>query len=138
MKNLILAALVISTISFSTFAQEATPSTLAAVMKSMKTTLKKLTPQVNNPQANPDSLKLAQELLNMTENSKKFVPDTISSLPKDQQQVQLDKYLKLIDELVQMEKDLVLAFQNNDNLKAADIVTKMDAIKKEGHDQFKN
>ncbi len=113
------------------------PATLAGVMKAMSATLKKITAQAADAGKNADSAKLTQDLIDMTKNSKNHIPPSIKNLPKDQLKVQQDQYLKMIDDSLTLQQELLVAFQNNDNTKAADALNKINASKKEGHNAFK-
>lgn len=113
------------------------PATLGGVMKAMSATLKKITAQATDASKNIDSAKLTEELIDMAKNSKNHIPKSIKDLPKDQLTVQQEQYLKMIDENIALQQELLAAFQNNDNTKAADALNKINASKKEGHNAFK-
>jgi hypothetical protein len=132
MKKLTIATLT-SLICLTVFAQlqPEAPANLAAVMKAMSGSLKKISTQAADASQNAASEKLATELLDMTKNAKLHMPQSASS-PDQQQQ-----YIKMIDDLIVLEQDLVAAFHNNDNTGAASALTKLSASKKEGHIAFK-
>lgn len=138
MKNIFFIGLLVSSAAFSqiTTLQNA-PSTLAGVMKSMSMTLKKIALQANDATKNAESEKLAQDLLDMSKNSSQHTPDTIAGLPKDQLAIKQQEYLKMVDDMISLQQELVAAFHNNDNAKAADMLNKLMTAKKEGHNAFK-
>jgi hypothetical protein len=107
------------------------PANLAAVMKAMSNSLKKIAVQVNDPSKNADSEKLAEDLVAMTKNSKDHFPKKASDPDKQQH------YLKLIDDTIVLAQELSSAFHDNNNAKAIDVLNKLSAGKKEGHAAFK-
>lgn len=138
MKNILFIGLLVSSTAFAQItAPQIAPSTLAGVMKSMSITLKKIALQANDVTKNADSEKLAQDLVDMSKNSKNYTPDTIASLPKDQLAIKQQEYLKMVDDMVSVQQELVAAFHNNENAKATDMLNKLMTAKKDGHTAFK-
>lgn len=137
MKKLFFIVTVLSLTSFAQTAQPQAPANLGATMKSMATSLKKITAQAADATKNAESERLALELVTLTKQSNNFIPQTLKNLPADQQKVQLEQYKKLIDESVTMIEELAAAFHDNNNTKATDLIAKINAAKKEGHNQFK-
>ena len=137
MKKLFFIVTVLSLTNFAQTAQPQAPANLGAAMKSMATSLKKITAQAADATKNTESEQLTLDLVAMTKNSKNFIPPTLKNLPADQQKVQLEQYNKLIDESVTIMEELAAAFHDNNNTKATDLIAKINAAKKEGHNQFK-
>ncbi len=111
--------------------QPQAPASLAGVMKSMAVSLKKISTQATDATQNAASEKLASDLLDMTKNSKLHMPQSANGPDQEQQ------YIKMIDDLLVLEQDLVAAFHNNDNTAASNVLNKMMTAKKEGHVAFK-
>jgi len=137
MKKLFFIVTVLSLTNFAQTAQPQAPANLGATMKAMATSLKKITAQAADATKNTESEQLTLDLVAMTKNSKNFIPPTLKNLPADQQKVQLEQYNKLIDESVTIMEELAAAFHDNNNTKATDLIAKINAAKKEGHNQFK-
>jgi hypothetical protein len=130
MKNKFALAIVTCTVSLG-FSQLLQARTLKSDMKTMSSTLKTISFQVSNPAKNADSEKLALDLVAATESAKNFIPDTVSTADEKQQ------YIKMMDDTLVIEQELVAAFHNNDTTKAIDMLNKLSASKKEGHRLFK-
>lgn len=105
-------------------------STLKSAMKDMSSKLKAIAQKVNDPKLNAESEKLALDLVNSVTECKKFMPSTAGD------QASKDLYLKMIDETIQMSKDLATAFHNNDNTKAISLLDQLSKEKKDGHNRF--
>jgi len=143
MKNIIILALVFSS-SLKVLAQVDSgvqvvepAATLGSAMKLMSAGLRKITAQVTDPSKNLQSEELALEFIKNTELSKTFVPKSIKQLPLDQQEAQQQRYIKMLDDSIQLGRDLAAAFHNNDNKLANEILAKLSTSKKEGHAEFK-
>ena len=137
MKKLFFIVTLLSLTGFAQTVQPQAPANLGATMKSMAASLKKITAQAADATKNAESEQLVLELVATTKLSKNFIPPTLKNLPADQQKVQLEQYNKLIDESVAIMEELAAAFHDNNNTKATDLITKINAAKKEGHNQFK-
>lgn len=141
MKKLIISSLLVinlgATLSQAQSAIDTSPTTLAATMKAMSSALKTVSAQATDSHKNSDSAILADQFVQLTLNSKKFTPDTISGLPANEQMAQKAQYDQMIDQTADLGKQLAEAFRNNDNTKAADLLNQLLKSKKEGHAQFK-
>lgn len=112
------------------------PLSLEITMKSMSRNLKKLAAQVADPALNADSAAVAQNLAVLINHSKNFRPKFIDTLPADQQEAMLQKYMQKIDETAVLAQQLAEAFKANDNATATQIIQSLLAAKKDGHNQF--
>lgn len=129
MKNLFIAALLISSFSFS---QTASAGALKDSMKDMKKILKDISAQAKDPSQNAASEKLALELAKSTTAAKAHIPD---SAPDKAGQ---DLYIHMMDGVIQSSKDLAAAFHDNDNAKAIIILNTLSQQKKDGHERFEH
>ena len=98
----------------------------------MSTTLKAIAEQSADPSKNVASEKLATDLVKSITGAKAFMPDTA----KDQ--ASKDMFIKMIDQTIDLAKQLAAAFHQNDNAKANDILNQMVNQKKDGHTRFKS
>lgn len=114
------------------------PTSLGSTMKKMSSDLKKVAAQVNDPALNAESEKLANDYVVMTLHAKNFTPDSIASLPKDQQKAQKENYDLALDKSAENGKQLAQAFHDNDNAKAIEVLNLLSKDKKDGHSKFKN
>lgn len=134
-----IAFFVLLMMAVNVFAQMTTdlPKTLGSTMKAMNADLKKITAQAGDEKKNKESSELTLDLINLTTHSKVFIPKTLKDLPEDQQKIQIEQYNKLVDELVVILHELNTAFVENKNDKTSEIIAKISAARKEGHNQFK-
>ncbi|MGZ3725939.1 MAG: cytochrome b562 [Pseudobdellovibrio sp.] len=133
MKKIFLALSLISAMAFAqtTPPQESAPTSLKAVMKDMSATLKTIAAQAADPSKNAASEKLANDLVKSITQAKAFMPDTATD------QAGKDMFIKMIDQTIDLAKQLATAFHQNDNAKVNDILNSLANQKKDGHDRFK-
>ncbi len=138
MKMLLVASLLISSISFAQTptSGDTTPAvpmfnSLKDTMKDMSKKLKAIAAQAKDPSKNADSEKLALELAKSTADAKLHIPTKTAPDKAGQ-----DLYIHMIDGVIQSSKDLAQAFHDNDNAKAIIILNTMSQQKKDGHDRF--
>lgn len=131
--------LIVFMLASSVFAQTTVdlPKSLGATMKAMNVDLKKVTAQAADEKKNKESSALTLELITLANHSKTFMPKSLKDLPEDQQKIQIEQYNKLVDELVVLFQELNTAFVENHNDKTADVLARISAARKEGHNQFK-
>lgn len=134
MKTLILTTLLLAS---SAFAQMDPMASLGSVMKAMNNDLKKIVAQAADATKNASSAELAADFVKQSELAKKFIPDSVKTLPADQRPARETLYLKMMDDDIQLGKDLENAFRNNDNTAAAELLKKLSSLKKEGHAEFR-
>lgn len=141
MKSFALTILFLSTLSQ---AQQVTPptdanapvaapieQTLKAVMKDMSTKLKAIAAQSTDATKNASSEDLSNQLVASIEQAKALFPKSATDAASQ------DEYVKMIVDVQNLAKELALAFHNNDNQKAADILNQLSQAKKDGHTKFK-
>lgn len=144
MKNILVAFLISTTMAQIVFAESTGATAVEAAMslklamKTMSTKLKAMIPQVSDATKNESSAILADEFVQAALDAKQFLPDTIDSLPADQQASAKLKYDQMMTTVVDVGHQLATAFRNNDNAAAAAILDKLTQSKKDGHTEFKN
>ena len=138
MKNLIVSGILSLSFSFAMAqAGGALPVSLAKTMKAMSTDLKTVSAQVGDAQANANSALLADQFVTLVLHAKDFVPDSIASLPANQQAAATEIYDKMLDQTADLGKQLAAAFRANDNALAQSLLSQLSKAKSDGHDQFK-
>lgn len=132
MKTLLIATLLVSSISFAQTTTPATPmsGSLKSTMKDMKKILKDISSQVKDPSKNAESEKLSLELAKITADAKLQIP---KSAPDKAGQ---DLYIHMIDGVIQSANDLANAFHENDNAKAIILLNTLSQQKTDGHERF--
>jgi hypothetical protein len=137
MKFIILVSLLFTSMAFAQVTTDPNPvvlpvfSSLKDAMKDMSTKLKAISQQVNDVNQNASSEKLATEFKLSVMAAKSFLPKTVTD---DASQA---LYLKMMDDTIVLADQLILAFHNNDNTKAVEVLNLLSAAKKEGHTEFK-
>jgi len=140
MKSFVIAILFLSTLSQAQ--QVTTPvdvnapvapieQTLKSVMKDMSTKLKAIAAQSTDATKNASSEDLSNQLVASIEQAKALFPKSATDAASQ------DEYVKMIVDTQNLAKELALAFHNNDNQKAADILNQLSQAKKDGHTKFK-
>lgn len=115
----------------------ALPTSLASTMKRMSSDLKKVATQVNNPATNAESETLANDYVAMALHAKNFTPDKVAALAPEPQKAAKADYDATLDKTAENGKLLALAFHNNDNTKAIEVLNLLSSDKKDGHAKFK-
>lgn len=140
MKMLLVASLLISSISFAQTptSGDTTPAvpmfnSLKDTMKDMSKKLKAIAAQAKDPSKNANSEKLALELAKSTADAKLHIPTKTAPDKAGQ-----DLYIHMIDGVIQSANDLAKAFHNNDNATAIIILNTLSQQKKEGHERFED
>lgn len=117
-------------LSFASIAQDATALSLKGNMKQAGTYLKQISTSVNDASQNATNADLAAKMVTLFEAAKNQKPDTTTA-------GSYADYQSLIEQEIQLFKDLQAAFQKNDNTNALAIIQKINTLKKEGHDKYK-
>ena len=125
-------------LTFNANAQFDNTASLKSYMKTMSSKLKTIASQVSNPSKNSENETLSNEFIQTVEQAKNVLPSDINNLPPTQQVERKATYIKMMDQTVQLGKELALAFHNNDNAAANVILGKLSQEKKDGHNEFKN
>ena len=129
MKNHILVlSLMLGSVSF---AQSAVEVSLKSIMKDMSTKLKTIAAQSTDATKNASSEAIANELAKSVGAAKEVIPSSANDKARQ------DLYIKMIDGVIASSKQLAQAFHDNDNVKAADILSQLSQAKKDGHAEFK-
>jgi hypothetical protein len=138
MKKLIVTTMMFFAIgtAYAQMGAEALPSTLASTMKAMSRNLKTVVAQAKDPQMNASSADLADQFVQLTLHGKDFVPDSIASLPADQQPAAKAEYEKVLDQAADLGRQLAAAFRSNDSALVANLLNQLAQIKKNGHSIF--
>lgn len=117
-------------LSTAAFAQ-VQPASLKLAMKEMSTTLKTITAQAADSTKNQSSATLSAQFVQAAETSKTFFPNSAND-PASRA-----KYTEMMDLVISRGNELQMAFQINDNAKAAAILNQLVQDKKDGHSQFR-
>ncbi len=143
MKNLAIAVLISSTFAFAQKPPVVTPpaplpvpaplvfKSLKEGMQDMSAKLKVISMQSKDAKQNISSKKLSLSLADSVSASKKFLPK--SAIDSASQVL----YAKMMDETIDLAKQLADAFDQNNNAKATDLLSKMSQQKTDGHTKFK-
>jgi L-lactate utilization protein LutB len=105
-------------------------------MKQIKNLYKEIAASVNDPSKNAKSAADAAEIAKHFADVQTQVPDTISDLPVEEQADAIADFKSMIQQEIDFATALEKAFDAGDNKLAADLLQKMDAVKKEGHKKY--
>ena len=108
-------------------AQSANFSSLKGEMKQSGNILKQIGGSINDASKNQENAALTAKIIAYFESSRTQSPGNGS----------FAEYQSLMDQEIQLLKELQSAFQNNDNAAALGLMQKINTTKKEGHDKFK-
>ncbi len=114
------------------FAQAQVEAPLKSIMKEMSTKLKTIAAQSTDASKNASSEAIALELVTTVTSAKSAMPSTVTD------QARQNLFQKMIDDVIVSSKQLAQAFHDNDNVKAAQILTELSKQKKDGHTEFRN
>src|SRR5262245_32240949 len=115
--NLILVALLM------VVTVNAAPRSLHDGMKTMKQLLRSIASQVSNPGVNNQTATLADEFVQVTTDTKAFLPRHISA-------DQAVRYRAMMDRTADLGRQLAAALRSNDNRKAAALVDDLNDSKR--------
>lgn len=137
MKSLVLLSLCFGTLSF---AAEVLPQggALESCMKTMNQNLKLISRQVQDSTLNQKTAQLAEQLAQATTQCKRNLPGGINNLPPNERDVRKALYEEMMDNTAELSDQLAVTLRKNDNLKAQKLVQNLLALKKDGHEEFKN
>ncbi len=130
-KNL-MAAVLFAT-SLTTFAQDAT---LKQNMKEISKLVKAIAASVTAGTVSANDVAASERIVVLFQATQKQSPDFISEVPADQQATLLQQYQHMIQQEIDLVNQLHEALAKNDVAAANAILTKMNDLKKEGHDRF--
>ena len=105
----------------------ASAQSLKSNMKSTQTLLKQIASTASSPSSNSDNAQNAAKMVTFFTAARAQSPD--SGNFKD--------YQALMDQSIDLMKNLEAAFKNNDNTQALELLQKLNVAKKEGHDKYK-
>jgi hypothetical protein len=114
----------------------ASPTSLKDNMKHIKQLFKGISATVSNPSKNAQNAADAASIANLFAAVEDQVPDSISSLPADEQTAALADYKSMIHHEVDLATSLEKALETNDNATAASILQQMDSLRKDGHQKY--
>jgi hypothetical protein len=93
--------------------------------------------QISDATKNASSLTMIADFQREAIISKMAVPPTINALPEADRPARMAEYKKEMNKLIRQALDAEEALLANDNAKAAEILTAMNATQTEGHQQFR-
>lgn len=111
-------------------AQDAHFSNLKTEMKQSGNILKQISGSINDASKNNDNAALTAKIIAYFESSRTQSPGSVTN-------GSFADYQALMDQSIQLLKELQNAFLKNDNVAALAIVQKINTLKKEGHDKYK-
>lgn len=111
-------------------AQEALPLSLKANMKQCGVILKQISVSINDAAKNQENAAATVKLIDLFQAGRSQSPDSVTN-------GSFADYQVLMDQEIQILKDLQAAFLKNDNVAALSLVQKLNTVKKEGHDKYK-
>ena len=106
-------------------------------MDAMNGAFRKLRRQIADPAANASSLELVAKLRAGAEESVKLVPARAASVPEADRAKFTEAYAAKMQAFVDEVTKLEVALQAGKNEEAATILTKLGAMQKEGHREFR-
>lgn len=109
---------------------------LKSIMKGIGTQFKLLQAQVDDSTKNADSVKMAETMIVGLTDARALIPDSISSLPDAEQSARKDLYYKMMDQTMDLVKQVIAALKANDNQKATQLVAQVLQAKKDSHSEF--
>ncbi len=113
------------------------PKDLGDAMKAMSGNLKAISEQGQNKAMNAQSAVLADQFVVAVGQARTFIPKSIGGLAGKDQAAAKELYLKMIDQTVELGKQLAASFRANDNAKAVNLLNQLVSQKKQGHSEFK-
>lgn len=123
-------------VSFSLAAGHASAASIKNDMKQIKALYKEISASVNDPSKNAKSAADAAEIAKLFADAQTGTPDTIADLPAEEQADAIADFKSMIQQEIDFAASLQKAFDSGDNKLAADLLQKMDGVKKEGHKKY--
>ncbi len=110
---------------------------LGKSMDDLSAAFKKLRRQVKVPAQNASSLALLKDMRAAAEKSIKLTPAMAADQPADKRDAFVAAYQKKMREFIATLEPLQAALESNKNEEAAELITKLGGLQKQGHKQFK-
>ncbi len=117
----------------------ATPKfgTLKSTMKEMNTRVKTVAQQIDNSSLDTQSAALSDEVVQLADDSARFVPDIIAQAPPSDRAGMTEQYKKMLNQTHQLAADLAKAIRSGNKSAAKDLLKQLNENKKDGHTDFK-
>jgi len=132
----IIAMTLITAQGFAQSTQPNLPTSLKLTMKAMGQDMKTVAAQITNKNLNTSSATLTDQFVILVKHAETYTPDSISSLPADQQPAAKDQFVKALEHVADLGNQISAALKANDNAQASRLLNDLLQAKKDGHNQF--
>lgn len=105
-------------------------------MKTLARGMRQLSGQITDPAKQADNVALIESLIKASNDSKNFIPESITSAPETEQAGLTEKYKSELTELSEAFAKVEEALKAGDYSSAKSLLGTVNTIKKEGHSQF--
>ncbi|MBC7371547.1 MAG: hypothetical protein H7326_08285, partial [Bdellovibrionaceae bacterium] len=105
-------------------------------MKQAGALFKAIGTSIKDPAKNPENAKSVEQMADFFQLTYAQIPDAVQKIPEAQRAQALAGYQKLIQDELELCKELHAAFLANNSDLATQIYQKMKDLKEEGHDKY--